>query len=633
MWIWSPQTAYASDFNEGIVTESGFRQINLTVGSAVQLDLPVLTTSVKWKSSAPSVASVSSGKVTAHSVGTAVIYAATTNSTEVYESWIITVSETEQSGSLSLSMHTLALQTGDTYTLTASATGTAAGPVVWSSSDPSVVSVSDGKLTAAGNGSAMIYATDSSSQYTASCVVYVLDSTLTLPLSDSKLPLGKTLYNYNKKAITGNVIWSTSDPSVAVVRRGFIEAVGKGTAIITAVTESGDAARCTVTVTDVDSVTAAYMDPNNPVAGTAANLIMIAHPDFTQLAVSIKNSAGTVVQTMTVSTDDFQPTLKTAAGRDVNIWSVPVTFPESDTYTVQCGSGSTYTYSFTSFVSPASENTESQENSRYMTTTALRLREGPDTTYDTLLTIPANTALIISEVITNDTEEKNWGKVTYTVDDIAYEGYVSMNYAAPIEGYLRTWYASSDLLKFLTVYEGFRSTVYYDIVNVPTIGYGQALFYTNEFYNYQTKEEAWAFMCNSINQSYGRKVSSFALKKGIYLTQCQFDALTSFTYNMGQNCWDYYSFKLRTLLIENPNASQIDKTELRYAFGKQSRTGGSFILGLFRRRMNEWQMFTTGNYAEIPVSGLTGELAFPSVEDQNDPEKYLSDWTYVGYQG
>ena len=44
------------------------------------------------------------------------------------------------------------------------------------------------------------------------------------------------------------VEWSTSDDSVATVRRGTVTAVGEGTAVITATLENGASATCTVKV-------------------------------------------------------------------------------------------------------------------------------------------------------------------------------------------------------------------------------------------------------------------------------------------------------------------------------------------------------------------------------------------------
>ncbi len=617
----TPCVAQAATFSEGIVSEAGFRQIHMAPTETTQLAAPALTHKSVWFSSAPSVASVdASGRVTARASGTAVIYAANSDSSSIYEHWIIEVDGNAQPGSLELDLRVTALQTGTSTTLKAKATGDAAGAIRWRSSDPAVVTVTNGVLKARASGSAMIYAESENGRYTASCMVYVLNNTLSLPLGESTLPAGKTLYNYKKSLLPLELIWTTSDASVAVVREGFIEAVGEGTAMIAAVTKYGAAAYCTVTVTAPEPITAAYLDSNNPKAGVGTELVLITNPLYNQFTVTLKDAAGTAIRTLQISAENATCTPKESDGRKVNIWRVPVTFDAAGNHTVDCGS-----YSFDTYVSPALDTTKDTSR-QYVTTAALNLRAAPGIESELFLTIPYSTLLTVEELVTTD-PTMHWGKVTYN----GIVGYVCMDYMSRCEGELRNWYASTELLQFLTRYEGFSSSVYYDVVNVPTIGYGQALFERDTFYNYQTPEESWAFLCNQVNMTYGKATSDFMLKNKIRLTQSQFDALTSFTYNMGQYCWTYYSFQLKTLLLNNPNASAINPTALRYAFGKQSRAGGTFWLGLFRRRMDEWQMFTTGDYTELRVDQLTGDLRVPTLSEQNDPNKYKSDWTYVGY--
>lgn len=593
--------------------------MQLAPSETVRLTPPDLTQKIKWFSSAPSVASVDAdGTVTAHAAGTAVVYASGSGGAPVYEHWVITVDENAPQGSLALNLRVTALQTGASITLHATADGDAAGSLRWYSSDPDVADVQDGTVTAKNTGSAMIYVQSEDGRYTASCMVYALDDTLSLPLKTSTLPAGKTLYNYKKGVISGDIIWTTTDASVAVARKGFIEAVGTGTAVIGAVTSDGQAAYCTVTVTAPEPVTAAYIAPNNPSVGTVSELVLITNPLYDSFSVRIQNTSGSVVQTLTVDASTAVCEAKEASGRAVNIWRIPVTFDISDTYTIDCG-----TYSFQTFVAPKA--VARTTSAQYVTTAALNLRSAPTTSGTLLLTIPYNTLLTVEEIITSD-PTMYWGKVTYK----GITGYVSMDYMSRSGGDVRTWYVSNELLEFITRYEGYYGALYYDVVNVPTIGYGYALFAEDTFYNYQTQEEAWALLCNRVNMIYGKYTSNFMLKNGIRLTQSQFDALTSFTYNMGQYCWTHYSFKLKTLLLNNPNASAIDPTALRYAFGKQSRSGGTFWLGLFRRRMDEWEMFVKGDYEEHSLNNMTGDFRFPTLTEQNDPNKFKSDWTYIG---
>ena len=57
------------------------------------------------------------------------------------------------------------------------------------------------------------------------------------------------------------------------------------------------------------------------------------------------------------------------------------------------------------------------------------------------------------------------------------------------------------------------------------------------------------------------------------------------------------------------------------------------LAALYRRRMDEWEMFLTGDYNVHPYNGgagMTGDFAVPVKADREDPEKYKSDWRYLG---
>ena len=64
-----------------------------------------------------------------------------------------------------------------------------------------------------------------------------ITGSLSLSQTTGSIPLGKTLYI--KANTSSSVLWTSSNSSVAVVENGYIRAVGKGTAVITAV--SGNA--------------------------------------------------------------------------------------------------------------------------------------------------------------------------------------------------------------------------------------------------------------------------------------------------------------------------------------------------------------------------------------------------------
>lgn len=161
--------------------------VALMKGSTTTLTATVSPTgtnsSVIWSSSNSSVASVSStGKVTAKSAGTANIIVTTVEGGYTAVCTVI-VSEKAVTG-VKLNKTSLALNVGSTSTLTATVSPTGANSsVTWSSSDPSVATVSStGKVTALKAGTATIIVKTVSGGYTAACTVTVTTKTYSYSL-------------------------------------------------------------------------------------------------------------------------------------------------------------------------------------------------------------------------------------------------------------------------------------------------------------------------------------------------------------------------------------------------------------------------------------------------------------------
>ena len=207
---------------------------------------------VNWASSNASVASVSNGTVTALKQGTSTITASaggrSATCTVKVAAKIITVT------SVTLDKTSLSMKAGDTETLKATVNPTDATDktITWMSSDVSVVTVSEGKLTAKDSGTATI--TAKAGNCTADCTVTVsvdvesvsLDiTTLSLSVGESAT-LTATVKPDN--ASDKNVVWTSSDNSVATVSNGKVTAVKAGIATVKA-TCGGKTAECVVTVT------------------------------------------------------------------------------------------------------------------------------------------------------------------------------------------------------------------------------------------------------------------------------------------------------------------------------------------------------------------------------------------------
>ena len=139
------------------------------VANVVGADDPTLT----WSSSNPAVASVENGTVTAIAEGTAEITVALSDGTSATCTVTVTASVVPAS-SVVLDTEHLSLMIGENATLTATVLPDTATDkrVFWSSSNPSVVMVQDGLVTAVGKGTATVQAFTDNGK-TATCAITV----------------------------------------------------------------------------------------------------------------------------------------------------------------------------------------------------------------------------------------------------------------------------------------------------------------------------------------------------------------------------------------------------------------------------------------------------------------------------
>lgn len=233
----------------------------LNVGSKTKLIATVkpdntYDKSLKFTSSDEKVALVDeSGTVTAVSVGTAVITATASDgkTTAEYDVKVMVFAE-----KVELSVNEITLEKGVEYTLEAKVLpeNTTEKDITWLTSDEKIATVSkDGKIKAVSGGTVVIKAMTTTKEVYAQCSVTVKVSSKTLTLSQSKgtIYLGEKLIlkaEMTPEDVTNkNIIWSSSDESVAIVNGGEVTAIGRGKAIITAKAEdTGILATCEINV-------------------------------------------------------------------------------------------------------------------------------------------------------------------------------------------------------------------------------------------------------------------------------------------------------------------------------------------------------------------------------------------------
>lgn len=206
---------------------------------------------IKWSTSDPEVATCTNGVVTAMGYGVCVVRASYNNITAA-----CTVSIPDPSPNVFLSHEELTLEdigaeaslsaktdVGDDITVS----------VNWSSSNPDIVTCSNGKLKAVGYGICTVTAIRDNK--TDSCIVTVEDPRAPkVTLSEEELSVGinetKTL-TYTKTDNAGTQItWISSDEGIATCENGKVKGVSKGVCAIIAISENGTSDACIVTVGD-----------------------------------------------------------------------------------------------------------------------------------------------------------------------------------------------------------------------------------------------------------------------------------------------------------------------------------------------------------------------------------------------
>ena len=231
---------------------------------------------VTWSSSDENVAKVNkNGRVTAVAEGNAVI-TVTTEEGNFKASCKVTVKanapEEIDVESVSLDKTTLTLKPGTSDTLSATVAPEDATDksLRWTSSNTNVATVdATGKVTAAGNGTAVITASTVDGGFTAQCTVTVSEDkpeivaveNVTLDKTSASLEVGETeqLTATVKPADAANksVRWKSNDENVVSVdANGKLTAISSGMATVTVTTEEGNfTALCKVTVTNPDDTT------------------------------------------------------------------------------------------------------------------------------------------------------------------------------------------------------------------------------------------------------------------------------------------------------------------------------------------------------------------------------------------
>ena len=163
---------------------------------------------------------------------------------------------------------------------------------------------------------------------------------------------------------------------------------------------------------------------------------------------------------------------------------------------------------------------------------------------------------------------------------------------------------SNEFLGILKQFEGFMNSgrPYWDYAQY-SIGYGSFCSYTqDETYWYYmnnplTEEEAAAKLVNEL-QYFIDRVRNYLKRYDLTVTQGQFDALVSLSYNIGANWTTNEGYYIHKAVKSG------DINYVIYSMGLYSTAGGEYLEGLVKRRLSEASMFADGIYQRYPNSNM-----------------------------
>ena len=221
-----------------------------------------------------------------------------------------------------------------------------------------------------------------------------------------------------------------------------------------------------------------------------------------------------------------------------------------------------------------------------VTASMLNVRSGPSSSYSAIGALYSGSNVEVLEI------SNGWGRINYN----GRTGWISLSYAVHTGS--KQYSVSAGGLAMIKSLEGYYKFKYWDY-SQWSIGYGTRCE-EHEYPNGITEPEASALLVKVL-ANYEAYVDSFLGVNGIEVSQQQYDALVSFTYNLG-NVWVSSSdFKLRTILLNG--IVGYSEQEIRDAFGQFVYAGGQVVNGLIYRRKVEADMFMKGTIT-TPVAGF-----------------------------
>ena len=300
----------------------GDNSLDICIGESYQLTAITLPADAKltWTSSRTEIATVSDGLVTGIKAGNATITASIGDRSA---SCVVYVSK----GDITIDPESLVLEIGETRALEITKTPED-GKVTYETSDNKVATVSDGKVTAIGPGTATISATCAG--VTATCKVEVKDYEVTIDQGAVEIMVGSSeTLTVTTKPADSPVKWVSSDEEVAAVDGvGKVTGISVGTAEITAVCGGVESAPCIVTISRyevyIDKTLDLLIGGSSTLKATTIPTNMKVTWSSDKESVATVDSAGKV-EAKAEGTANIYATIKTALGNEVKSEACKVT--------------------------------------------------------------------------------------------------------------------------------------------------------------------------------------------------------------------------------------------------------------------------------------------------------------------
>ena len=569
---------------------------------------------VEWNTSDEKVARlVSDGSFKGVATGTATLTATDTKTKQTLKCQL-TVVQTDYRF-IYLDSSEKKLEEGQSFTLTGR-TEPEGGKYTLKSSNTAVATVSStGVIKAVSAGTATITASDKTGVVTDTCKVTVTSKgSISFTQSSYSVNAGSSVrIGINKSPASLEVTWASSNNNVASVNNGLVSGLSAGTTVITASDSTGQLrARCTVTV---NSVSAGYVSLSRYKATTTAGK-----------TIYIKGYNGSKWETSDSSIatvwDGFIETKK--AGRVAISYTNSYGQKAICVVTVTDPAPIKFAYSSPNSATLNSKVTLVAITDKKRTSVYFNVYDGgasPTMIQATSRTVDGNTLIWKGSYTPKQAGTftvkayAKYNNVWSTCSDGSSDIFIANKTSTKDVG-LKKLRASDAVIKFIADNEGYVPAITYDYLsyNIPTLGHGYVVWEGECFYNNLSLNEAFALLVRSINKlSFTSDVNSMLINNYIYFNQQQFDALVSFSYNLG-TAWTYSS-DLKNILLNayapdgSRNLNYVNKNKLINEMLSYHHAANVCYYGLLYRRADELEMFLYGDYAH---DGRNNKYHFPN---------------------